>query len=201
MLPVAEQAARRARQGVGNVISCQVRVVDKAGHDVAPDGETLGEVALRGNNVMLGYYRDEEATGTAIPDGWLRTGDLGVLHSDGYLELKDRAKDLIISGGENISSVEVEAALAAHPAVLEAAVVAIPDDKWGERPAALVTLRPDAAVDAEELRTYLRSHIARFKVPDEIRFGPLPKTATGKIQKFRLRADWLADIRTPDKSA
>jgi fatty-acyl-CoA synthase len=188
-LPPAEQAGRRARQGVGNTISCRVRVVDAAGDDVPRDGRTLGEVALRGNNVMLGYYRDEAATRAAVPDGWLRTGDLGVLHPDGYLEIRDRAKDVIISGGENISSVEVEAALVSHPAVLEAAVVAVPDAVWGERPVAWVTLADGAAATADELRAHVRERLAGFKVPDRVTFGPLPKTATGKVQKFRLRDD------------
>jgi fatty-acyl-CoA synthase len=186
-LPAAEQAERRARQGVGNTISCAVRVVDSTGHDVPRDGESLGEVALRGNNVMLGYYHDDEATRMAVPDGWFRTGDLGVMHRDGYLEIRDRAKDIIISGGENISSVEVESVLVRHPAVLEAAVVAVPDEKWGERPVALVTLKQGAETSPEELRGFVREHLAGFKVPDTIEFGTLPKTATGKIQKFHLR--------------
>jgi fatty-acyl-CoA synthase len=195
-LPVAEQAVVRARQGVGNVISCAVRVVDPQGEDVPMDGATIGEVALRGNNVMLGYYRDEEATATAVPDGWFRTGDLGVLHPDGYLQIRDRAKDVIISGGENISSVEVEAALSSHPAVLEAAVIAVPDEKWGERPAAWVTLKDGGEVGAEELREHVRGRLARFKVPDRIEFGPLPKTGSGKIRKFELRsAAWAGHER------
>ncbi len=186
-LSVPEQAERRARQGVGNTISCRVRVVDGDGRDVPRDGSTLGEVVLRGNNVMLGYYKDPEATEVAIHDGWLRTGDLGVLHGDGYLEIRDRVKDVIISGGENISSVEVEAALDSHPEVLEAAVIPVPDDRWGERPAAWVTLKEGATVSADELRAHVRGHLAGFKVPDLITFGALPKTATGKIQKYRLR--------------
>jgi fatty-acyl-CoA synthase len=190
-LAPAEQAVRRARQGVGNVISGPVRVVDPYGGDVPSDGVTTGEVALRGNNLMLGYYRDPAATAAAVPDGWFRTGDLGVLHPDGYLEIRDRAKDVIISGGENISSVEVEAVLAGHPAVLEAAVIPVPDEKWGERPMAWVTVRDGAEVTAEELRGYVRERLAGFKVPDRIAFGPLPKTATGKIRKFELReAEW-----------
>jgi fatty-acyl-CoA synthase len=187
-----EQSVYRARQGVGNLIACSARVVDPTGADVPRDGRTLGEIALRGNDVMLGYYRDEAATAAAVPDGWLRTGDLGVLHPDGYLELRDRAKDVIVSGGENISSVEVEVALASHPAVLEAAVVAVPDERWGERPRAWVTLREQHTATAEELREHVRGLLARFKVPDAIEFGPLPKTATGKIQKFRLRTAALS---------
>ena len=187
-LPAAEQAVRRARQGVGNVISGPVRVVDPGGRDVPADGSALGEVALRGNNIMLGYYRDAAATARAVPDGWFRTGDLGVLHPDGYLEIRDRAKDVIISGGENISSVEVEAALASHPAVLEAAVVAVPSEKWGERPVAWVTLKEGARVSGADLRQHVRARLAAFKVPDRVEFGPLPKTASGKIRKVELRA-------------
>ena len=186
-LPTDEQAVRRARQGVGNTISCAVRVVDDRGGDVPRDGETMGEVALRGNNVMLGYYRDDAATSAAMPDGWLRTGDLGVLHPDGYLEIRDRAKDVIISGGENISSVEVEAVLVSHPSVLEAAVVPVPDDRWGERPAAWVTLKEGESATADELRAHVRDRLAGFKVPDRVEFADLPKTATGKIKKFQLR--------------
>ena len=186
-LPIEQQAKLKARQGVGNVISQTVRVVAVDGSDVPADGESLGEIALRGNNLMLGYYRDEEATHKACPGGWFRTGDVGVMHVDGYIELKDRSKDVIISGGENIASVEVEQALAAHPAVLESAVVAAPDEKWGEVPVAYVTLKEGASVSAEALVEHLRGILARFKVPKKIIFGELPKTATGKIQKFVLR--------------
>lgn len=187
-LDAAEQASLRARQGVANVISNTIRVVDSDGGDVPADGESIGEVAMRGNNIMLGYYRDDPATEAAVPDGWFRTGDLGVLHPNGYLELRDRAKDVIISGGENISSIEVEAALGSHPAVLEAAVVGVPDDQWGERPMAWVTLRPGCAVSVDELRAHVRTRLAGFKVPDTISFGPLPKTGAGKIRKVELRA-------------
>ncbi len=187
-LPASDQAVRRARQGVGNIISGRVRVVDSDGSDVPRDGSALGEVALHGNNIMLGYYRDAAATGLAIPDGWFRTGDLGVLHPDGYLEIRDRAKDIIISGGENISSVEVEAALASHPAVLEAAVVAVPSEKWGERPVAWVTLKEGQEVSGDELRQHVRARLAAFKAPDRVEFGVLPKTASGKIRKVELRA-------------
>jgi len=186
-LPEAEQAVLRARQGVANVISCELRLVDAAGRDVPADGASVGEVAMRGNNVMLGYYRDEEATRAAVPDGWLRTGDLAVRHPDGYLELRDRSKDVIISGGENISSIEVEVALTSHPAVLEAAVVAVPHDRWGERPVAFVTLRPGAVSSEEELRAHVRDRLAAFKVPDRVEFAALPKTASGKIRKVELR--------------
>ena len=186
-LPIPEQARLKARQGVANVIGQQVRVVDEAGVDVPADARTMGEIAIRGNNVMLGYYRDEAATDRACPDGWFRTGDLGVMHADGYVELRDRAKDIIISGGENISSVEVEQALTTHPAVLEVAVVAAPDEKWGEVPVAFVTLKNGASAAETELIEHVRGRLARFKAPKRVIFGPLPKTSTGKVQKKELR--------------
>jgi fatty-acyl-CoA synthase len=183
-----ERAKLVARQGVANVVAEPVRVIDDAGTDVAPDGRSHGEITIRGNNVMLGYYRDDAASDRAsTADGWFRTGDVGVLHPDGYVELKDRIKDVIISGGENITSVEVERALTEHPDVLEAAVVARPDEKWGEVPIAFVTVRSGSAVDAVELTDFARSRIAGFKVPRTIVFGELPKTSTGKIQKNVLR--------------
>jgi fatty-acyl-CoA synthase len=186
-LPIAEQARIKARQGVGNVISQQLRVVDTHGEDVPADGAALGEIAIRGNNVMLGYYHDEIATRKAIPDGWFRTGDLGVMHADGYVEIRDRGKDIIVSGGENIASIEVERALCSHPAVLEAAVVAGPDSKWGEIPVAFVVLKSGATATEPQLIAYVREHLAHFKAPKRIVFGELPKNATGKIQKFVLR--------------
>ena len=186
-LPMAEQARLKARQGVANVIAQAVRVIDDTGADVPADGMALGEIALRGNNLMLGYYRDEEATRGACPDGWFRSGDVGVMHPDGYIELKDRTKDVIISGGENIASVEVEQALATHPAVLESAVVAAPDEKWGEVPVAFVTLKENVSAGAAELVAHVSGVLARYKVPKRIVFGALPRTATGKIQKFILR--------------
>jgi fatty-acyl-CoA synthase len=186
-LAIAEQAQIKARQGVGNVISQHVRVLDSGGQDVPADGATIGEIALRGNNVMLGYYNDEAATRAAIPDGWFRTGDLGVSHADGYVEIKDRAKDLIISGGENIASIEIERTLCAHPAVIEAAVVAAPDPVWGEVPIAFVALKEDAVLTEGVLIAYARERMAHFKAPKKIVFGELPKNATGKIQKFVLR--------------
>ena len=186
-LTASEQAIRRSRQGVANVISQQLRLVDANGADVTDDGHTIGEIAVRGNNLMLGYYRDAEATALAIPDGWFRTGDLAVRHPDNYLEIRDRIKDVIISGGENISSVEVEAVLISHPDVLEAAVVAAPHPRWGERPVAWVTLRPGAGASAEELRDHVRQRLAAFKVPDTVTFAELPKTASGKIRKVELR--------------
>jgi fatty-acyl-CoA synthase len=186
-LALGDQARLKARQVVGNVISQALRVVDAQGRDVPADGTTLGEVALRGNNVMLGYYRDEAATRAAIPDGWFRSGDLGVMHSDGYIELKDRAKDIIISGGENVASIEVERALCAHPAVMEAAVVAAPDPAWGEVPVAFVALKNGAVATEEGLIAFARENMAHFKAPKRIVLCELPKNATGKIQKFVLR--------------
>ncbi|MGN6380549.1 MAG: AMP-binding protein, partial [Gaiellales bacterium] len=176
-----------ARQGVGNVIAMQPRVIDVEGRDVPADGETIGEIALRGNDVMLGYYRDPELTAQAAGDGWFRSGDLAVVHRDGYIEIRDRAKDIIISGGENIPSVEVEQALMSHPAVLEAAVVAGPDEKWGEVPVAYITLREGASAEADDLIEHVKARIARFKAPRRVVYGPLPKTATGKIMKYVLR--------------
>jgi fatty-acyl-CoA synthase len=186
-LAIADQARLKARQGVGNVVSCELRVVDAHGRDVPDDGTALGEIALRGNNVMLGYYRDEIATRKAIPDGWFRTGDLGVMHADGYVEIRDRAKDIIVSGGENIASIEIERALCAHPAVMDAAVVAAPDPKWGEVPVAFVTLKDGAAASEDDLIAHARGRMAHFKAPKRVEFGELPKNATGKIQKFVLR--------------
>ncbi len=165
------------------------RVVDENMADVPADGETMGEIVLRGNNVMLGYYRDPDATAEAFAGGWFHTGDLGVMHPDGYIQLKDRAKDIVISGGENISTVEVEQAIMAHPAVLDVAVVGVPHEKWGERPKAYVILKKGAAATAEEIIEHTRSRIARFKVPEEIVFPlDLPRTPTGKVLKFELRA-------------
>ena len=182
-----EQARFKARQGVGNVVSQALRVVDSRGADVAADGSTLGEIAVRGNNVMLGYYRDDEATQRAAPDGWFRTGDLAVMHADGYIEIRDRAKDIIVSGGENIASIEVERVLAAHPDVIEAAVVAGPDALWGEVPVAFVTLKPGARATEQDVIDHARATLAHFKAPKRVVFGDLPKNATGKIQKFVLR--------------
>ena len=185
--PLATQARRKARQGVANVIGEPIRVVDPHGIDVPRDAQTMGEIAIRGNNVMLGYYRDAETTGRSCPDGWFRTGDLGVMHADGYVELRDRTKDIIISGGENISSVEVEQALTSHDAVLEVAVVAAADAKWGEVPVAFVTLKEGGHATADELIGHVRERLAHFKAPKRVVFGPLPKTSTGKVQKNALR--------------
>jgi fatty-acyl-CoA synthase len=190
------QAVLRARQGVGNLIANRVRVVDERGEDVPADGQTMGEIVCRGNDVMLGYYLDEEATAAATVAGWLRTGDLGVVHPDGYVEIRDRSKDVIISGGENIASIEVERVLDSHAGVLESAVVGQPDPKWGEVPVAFVALRPGREVTAEELVEHVRARIAAFKAPRRIVFGDLPKTSTGKIRKTELRSA-LASGGTP----
>lgn len=189
-LDIDGRAAKMARQGVRYPTLAGLRVVDlESGEDVADDGESLGEIWLRGNTVMAGYLKDPAATAAALADGWFRSGDLAVRHADGYIEIRDRAKDIIISGGENISSLEVEEVLYRHPSVMEAAVVARPDDYWGETPCAFVTLRPDAGeVAADAIITWCRDHLAHYKVPKTVLFGPLPKTSTGKIQKFELRA-------------
>lgn len=184
---VSEQARLRARQGVGNVLSEPPRVVDDEGRDVPTDGSTIGEIVVRGSNVMLGYYRDPEGTRAATIDGWLRTGDLAVVHPDGYLEIRDRSKDIIISGGENIASVEVERAIEDHPAVLEAAVVGMPDEKWGQLPVAFVTLCPGKCLSEADVIAHVRGRLAGFKTPRRVFFEDLPKTSTGKIRKNELR--------------
>ena len=186
-LPVEERARVKARQGVGYIVADDSRVVDAEMQDVPADGVTIGEVIMRGNNTMKGYFRDDEATAKAFRGGWFHSGDLAVMHPDGYIELRDRAKDIIISGGENISTIEVEQAICAHSAVLEAAVIAIPDDYWGEVPKAFVALKPGQSLTAEELTAHCRTVLAGFKIPKAVEFGELPKTSTGKIQKFVLR--------------
>jgi fatty-acyl-CoA synthase len=184
----AGQAALKARQGVAYPALEELAVLDpQSMASVPPDGETLGEVMFRGNIVMKGYLNNPAATDEAFAGGWFHSGDLGVLHPDGYVQLKDRSKDIIISGGENISSIEVEDALYKHPAVAVAAVVAKPDEKWGETPCAFVELKPGVEVSAEELLAHARLHLARYKAPRHIVFAEIPKTSTGKIQKFRLR--------------
>ena len=187
-LGVEERARLKARQGVHMLTADRVRVVDADLRDVPRDGQTMGEVVMRGNNVMKGYFADPEATAEAFRGGWFHSGDLGVMHPDGYVELRDRAKDIIISGGENISTIEVEQALIRHPDVLEVAVIAIPDEKWGERPKAFVTLRPGAELSEAELVAFSRQTLPGFKTPSEVEFGELPKTSTGKIKKYELRA-------------
>ena len=187
-LPAPERARLKARQGVTYPVLEELTVADPVTlMPVAPDGATMGEVLMRGNIVMKGYLKNPRATEEAFAGGWFHSGDLPVMHSDGYIELKDRSKDIIISGGENISTIEVEYVLYRHPAVLEAAVVARPDPMWGETPCAFVTLKAEAAATAEEIIGFCREHLARFKAPRTVLFGPLPKTSTGKIQKFVLR--------------
>ena len=186
-LPPEEQARLAARQGQGYALFDLVRVVDANMNDVPRDGQTLGEVIMRGNNAALGYFKQSDATAEAFRGGWFHSGDIAVWHPDGYIELRDRKKDIIISGGENISTIEVEQAVVKHPAVLECAVVAIPDEKWGERPKAFVTLKPGQRATAAEIIESCRQHIAHFKCPAAIEFGDLPKTSTGKVQKFVLR--------------
>jgi fatty-acyl-CoA synthase len=181
------KARLKARQGVPHITSGEVRVVDEEMSEVPADGNTIGEVVLRGNTVMLGYFEQPEATADAFRGGWFHTGDLGVMHPDGYVELRDRKKDIIISGGENISTIEVENVLYEHPAILEVAVIAIPDDRWGEVPKAFVTLKPGAELTQDALIDFCRDRIAHFKAPRAVEFCDLPKTSTGKIQKFILR--------------
>jgi fatty-acyl-CoA synthase len=187
-LPMDEQAALKARQGVRYPVLEGLMVADPDTLEPVPsDGATIGEVFMRGNIVMKGYLKNPSATEKAFAGGWFHTGDLGVMHPNGYIELKDRSKDIIISGGENISTIEVEGVLYRHPAVLEAAVVARPDEKWGETPCAFVTLKDGADATADEIIEFCRGRLARFKCPRTVVFGPLPKTSTGKIQKFVLR--------------
>jgi fatty-acyl-CoA synthase len=187
-LAPAESARIKARQGVELITSGELRVVDESDHDVARDGNTLGEIVVRGNVVMKGYYRDPDATAAAFRGGWFHTGDAAVIHADGYVEIRDRFKDVIISGGENISSIELEGVLLTHPAVMEAAVVGMPHEKWGETPVAYIVLRGGAETSEAVLRDYCRERVARFKVPTAVCFlSELPKTATGKIQKYVLR--------------
>ncbi len=186
-LPTEERSRLLSRQGHHYTTAGPVRVVDEEMQDVPRDGTTMGEVVMHGNNVMLGYFASEEATHEAFRGGWFHSGDLAVWHSDGAIELRDRQKDVIISGGENISSIEVEQVICAHDAVLECAVVAVPDEKWGERPKAFVTLKDGAAVSEDEIIAFVRDRLAHFKCPQAIVFGPMPKTSTGKVQKFALR--------------
>ncbi|MFE3281275.1 AMP-binding protein [Nocardia sp. NPDC059239] len=193
-----KRAAKLSRQGVGMLHAETARVVEVGAadglRDVPADGETLGEIVLRGNNVMLGYFKDPEATERAFASGWFHTGDLGVMHPDGYIQLKDRAKDLVISGGENISTIEVEQAIVSHPDVIDAAVIGVPDERWGERPVAFVVRARASELTAKALSQHVRRLIAGFKVPREIHFtDQLPKTSTGKTLKHELRAIAAAD--------
>ncbi len=186
-LPAGEVARELAKQGVRHITASRVRVIDETGTDVPADGTTMGEIVLAGNTLMAGYARDAETTEKAFAGGMFHTGDLAVRHPDGNIEIRDRSKDVIISGGENISSLEIEGVLHRHPAVLLAAVVAAPHDKWGETPAAFIELRDGASATGEELRAFCRQHLAGYKVPALFVFAEIPKTATGKIQKFMLR--------------
>ena len=182
------KARKMARQGVWYPTIEGMRVVDtESGRDVPADGASIGELWLRGNTVMKGYLKNPKATAEALAEGWFHTGDLAVMHGDGYIEVKDRSKDIIISGGENISSIEIEDALFRHPAVAACAVVAMPDPKWGETPLAFIELAPGADVTAEDVIAHCRKHLAGFKIPRAVRFEEIPKTATGKIQKHLLR--------------
>ena len=196
-LPIEERAVFNARQGVRYpVVEGQMVADPKTLAPVKQDGEAIGEIMVRGNTVMLGYLKDAKATAEAFRGGWMHTGDLAVEHPDGYVEIKDRAKDIIISGGENISSVEVEIALYRHPAVQLAAVVAQPDEKWGETPCAFVQLKSGAEASADEIIAFCRDQLAHYKAPKSVVFGPLPTTATGKIQKFVLRQQARDDARS-----
>jgi fatty-acyl-CoA synthase len=191
-----EQARLRARQGVANLVACELRVVDENMNDVPKDAETMGEVVMRGNNVMAGYFSDPAATAEAFRGGWFHSGDVAVMHPDGYIELRDRKKDIIISGGENISTIEVEQAVASYPAVLEVAVIAVPDEKWGEVPKAFVVLKDGQSATETEIIEHCRQRIAHFKSPKTVEFGELPKTSTGKVQKFVLREkEWAAKTK------
>ncbi len=188
-LSLPDRAVIKARTGVEMITSGELRVVDEKGVEVPADGQHLGEIVVRGNVVMAGYYQDPEATGRVMGDGWFHTGDAAVLHPDGYVEIRDRIKDVIISGGENISSVEVEGVLLRHPAVAEAAIVGLPHEKWGEAPHAFVVLRDGQQASEGDLIAFTRERLAHFKAPHGVTFvGELPKTATGKIQKFVLRS-------------
>jgi fatty-acyl-CoA synthase len=195
-LPLEEQAVLLNRQGVNYLTSCPVRVVDRDGREVPADGATLGEVLMRGNTVMTGYFRDVEQTEMALGDGWYHSGDLGVRHPDGYVELRDRKKDIIISGGENISSIEVERVIRQHPAVIDVAVVSTPDEKWGERPKAFVEITDGAQVSPSDILAFAKQHLAGFMRPDKVEFTKLTRTATGKTEKQALRdREWAGRDR------
>lgn len=186
-LPADERARLKARQGVPYVMTGECEAMDKEMKRIPWDGQTQGEVMMRGNNVMAGYYNNPEATQDVFKSGWFHSGDIAVAHEDGYIDLQDRAKDVIISGGENISTIEVEKAIVSHPAILEVAVVAVPDEKWGEVPKAFAVKKEGMETTEEEVIEHVKSRLARFKAPKYVEFGPLPKTSTGKIQKFKLR--------------
>jgi fatty-acyl-CoA synthase len=187
LLPASERAEYKARQGHPHLLAGDIGVVDEQMRVMPADGSSLGEVVIRGNTVMKGYFQQPDATAEVFRGGWLHTGDVGVMHPDGSIELRDRKKDVIISGGENISSIEVEQAVMSHPSVMEAAVIAIPDPKWGEVPKAFVTLKQGCTATEAEIIEHVRQRIARYKAPKVVEFGELPKTSTGKIQKYALR--------------
>jgi fatty-acyl-CoA synthase len=186
--PSLSEIAHLARQGVLNVVGGELRVLSPNGDDVPADGITQGEVVLRGNTVMLGYLRGDDSVTEPFINGWFHTGDLAVMHSDGYIEIRDRAKDVFKFSGEAISPAEIESVLHGHPAVLEAAVVGLPAGQWGELPVAFVQVRDGATVSAAELRSFLAAKLSDYKVPKRVIFSPLPKTATGKVQRHLLRA-------------
>ena len=195
-LPADEQARLLGRQGVHYVIAEPVRVVDEQGEEVAADGETLGEVLMRGNNVMTGYFEDPEQTEETLAGGWYHSGDLAVRHPDGYIELRDRKKDIIVSGGENIPTIEVEHAVSEHPAVAAAAVVSMPDEKWGERPKAFVELTDGEQASEEEILAFAKERLPGYMRPAAVEIAELPRTSTGKIQKKELRdREWKGHER------
>jgi fatty-acyl-CoA synthase len=196
-LPIEQKANIKARQGVSYVNALHLDVVNPMSMESVPrDGKTIGEIVMRGNNVMLGYYKDERATADAFAGGWFHSGDLAAVHPDNYMQIMDRKKDIIISGGENISTVEVENVIYQHPDVLEVAVVAVPDEKWGEVPKAFVVPKPGRTPTEQDIINHCKENLARFKAPKAVEFGELPKTATGKIQKFKLREkEWAGRER------
>jgi len=195
-LPVEDQARLLGRQGVHYVIAEPVRVVDERGEQVAADGETLGEVLMRGNNVMTGYLDDVEQTDETLADGWYHSGDLAVRHPDGYIELRDRKKDIIVSGGENVPTIAVEQAVSEHPAVANVAVVSMPDEKWGERPKAFVELSEGEDASEEDILDFAKERLAGYMRPASVEITELPRTSTGKIQKKELRErEWAGRER------
>lgn len=196
-LTPVEQAEYKARQGFAHLLAGEVKVVDEHMKELPRDGRTMGEVVARGNTLMTGYFQEPEATADAFRGGWLHTGDVGVTHPDGSVELRDRIKDIVVSGGENISTIELEQAVMSHPAVMEAAVIAIPDPKWGEVPKAFVVLRAGCSASAEEIIAHVRTRLAGFKAPRAVEFSELPKTSTGKIQKYVLRERERARLPPP----
>ncbi|MEX2326839.1 MAG: acyl-CoA synthetase, partial [Pseudomonadales bacterium] len=193
-LAAEEKSRKKARQGIASIMAGAMMVADPDTLEQVPaDGETQGEVLMRGNIVMKGYLKNPAATATAFKGGWFHSGDIAVCHPDGYIQIKDRSKDIIISGGENISSLEIEEVLYRHPGILEAAVVAKSDEQWGEHPCAFVTPKAGVTLTADEIIEYCRGELARFKVPKTVIFGPLSKTSTGKVQKYLLRQQAEAD--------